>query len=164
MWSRNVALLLLMYSIPAIGRDASTQIIHFYVEHDQLPSMVKTFINKTKHPVRIRWRLTDRQTREFIGQEPIIMRNNSLKIDVGSFLDQFSKTTGLRGYDFSIEVARVLNAPQQKGDGIQVCSFKNGASDLQIHKTTFFENNEFKLLQDKYNILSCKAVVSGVFN
>jgi hypothetical protein len=164
MLSRKIALLLMIYGSFVFGRDVSTLLVHFHVAHDDLPRMAKTFVNKTKHPVRIRWRLMDRQTREFIGQEPIVMRGDLMTIEIEGFLTQFDKAAGLLGYDFSLEVARVLNFPKQKGDGIQVCRFKNGPSDLQINKKSFLETTGFELRQNKQNILSCCSVANSNFD
>ncbi len=160
MLSKKIAILLIAYSASLLSRDTSTQIVHFHVTNDELSSMSKTFVNNTRHKVRIRWRLIDRKTHEFIGQEPIIMRGNKLDIDVEGLMSCFERAAGLHGYDFIIEVARVLKIPKQKGDDIQACSFKNGPSDLLMSKTTYLSFDDFELLQSKVGILSCKA--SGV--
>jgi|GEM_PF-1272070 len=157
MLSKKIAILLLAYCLPALGRNTSTQLVHFHVTNDDISAMAKTFINDTKHKVRIRWRLIDRKTHEFIGQEPIVLRGGKIDIDVESFMPQFEKGAGLSGYDFSIEVARILKMPQQKGDDIETCSFKNGPSDLQISKRVYLAFDDFALLQNKAGILSYKA-------
>jgi len=157
MLSKKIAILLLAYCVPALSRNTSTQFVHFHVTNDDISAMSKKFINNTKHKVIIRWRLIDRKTREFIGQEPIVTRGESITIDVERFMPQFEKAAGLTDYDFSLEVARVLKIPQQKGDDIKACSFKNGPSDLQISKRVYFAFDDFQLLQNKTGILSYKA-------
>lgn len=157
MLSKKIAILLLASSVPALGRDIGTQIAHFHVTNDELSAMSKTFINKTKHKIRVRWRLVDRKTHEFIAQEPIVARDEKVVVDIERLLPQFQRAAGLSGYDFSLEIARVLKMPKQKGDDIEVCAFKNGPSDLQISKTTHLSFDDFELLQSKTGILSYKA-------
>lgn len=158
MLSKKIAVFLLTCFVSVFGRDSSTQIIHFHATNDDLFHLTKKFFNHTKHTIRLRWRLTDRKTNEFIGQEPIVAAGGIVKVDVEAFLKQFRCAAGISGYDFVVEVARIIKDPKQIGDEIIARSFKNGPSSIQITKSVYLVNRDYQLLQSETDILSCRVM------
>ncbi len=143
-------------------KNQGTQIARFGVDQSIFTQPVKTFINGTKKPLSVRWKLEDMAFQATPGQsmyaqEPILQIGGSADIDfskAGSYFKTLKRMP--TKYTLTIEVLRIKRFPRRLGDGLDKGRMLNGEKVHLFDQNEFLKNNTFELFKDKESLIGCR--------